>query len=237
MRLHINTLASITRMHYTNATKQNTRVAVAQLNLCIFTRRDTGRDTMTRQPLAMPCTRPPEFDEYCKNEIGSQAEYSPIALSERWLQITFQVSALLLTFMCLMHINTVKYITCQTKGISPTSGDIVYKRIQGGVQADISLRVKSNFEWNRLTLTLHRRKSQKRLRFRVEIDHRSQEWSEDCDACIVRSWKHKQYTSVRAQFCKEYYGQQLHFRARAEHLVTETHTPIVITKGNCDISC
>ena len=129
-------------------------------------------------------------------------------------------------------------VLCQTKRASPAGGssNIVHKRIQGGVQADISLRVASNFKWTCLTLTLHTYKSKKRVRFRVEIGHLSKQWSKDCDASIVRSWKHKQYTNVRVQFCKEYYGQQLQFRARVASLIAaETQTPIVITKGNCDM--
>ena len=159
------------------------------------------------------------------------------ALSQRWLKITFQVLDMaakhIVIYFYLFVLVSKIIVLCQTKRASPAGGssNIAHKRIQGGVQADISLRVKSNFTWNLLTLTLHRCKSKKRLPFRVEIDHLSKQWSKDCDACIVRSWEHKRYTSVRAQFCKEYYGQQLQFSARVASLIAKTRTPIVTTRS------
>ena len=144
----------------------------------------------------------------------------------------------LFVLLVVYHSRAINYwsriiILWQTKSPSLVgrNSNIAHKRIQGGVQADISLRVTSNFTWTCLTLTLHRCKSKKRLPFRVEIVHHSKEWSKDCDACILRSWNHKRYTSVRVQFCKEYYGQQLEFRARFASVIAKTQTPIVITKG------
>lgn len=100
------------------------------------------------------------------------------------------------------------------------------------MQPDIALRVTSNFAWTSLQLTLHGRKYKKQLRFCVEMEHCSKLWSEPAHACIVRSWKHKEYTSVRVQFCREYYGQKIQFKARIAGLSAITETPIVVTHGN-----
>ena len=125
------------------------------------------------------------------------------------------------------------YLT-QTKSAREHTGrnKVVKKRIQGGVQPDIALRVTSNFAWTSLQLTLHGCKSKKQLQFCVEMEHGSKLWSEPAHACIVRSWKHKEYTSVRVQFCREYYGQKIQFKARIGNLSATTETPIVLTHGN-----
>ena len=109
---------------------------------------------------------------------------------------------------------------------------VAYKRIQGGIQADVSLRVTSNFIWKKLFLELrpHGCASEKRLPFRVEVKHGSKVWTERCTGCVVQPWQHKDYTSIRVQFCREYYGVRLRFLAHVGKLSATTATPIIIVK-------
>ena len=113
-----------------------------------------------------------------------------------------------------------------------TGTSVVYKRIQGGIQPDVSLRISSNFPWKSLWLELrpYEGDSKIRLPFRVEEKYGSKIWTKLCKSCLVQPWKHKQYTSVRVQFCKQYYGVRLQFMARAEHYIAATDVPIVILK-------
>ena len=116
----------------------------------------------------------------------------------------------------------------QTKNIK---GPVAYKKIQGGVQPDMSLRITSNFSWKRLSLTLrpYRCTSKKQLPFRVEEKHGSKEWTEQCQDCHVQPWKHKCYTSVRVQFCREYFGTQLEFLVRGQNNVNAaTKLPFIV---------
>lgn len=103
----------------------------------------------------------------------------------------------------------------QTKSIG---GGVSYKRIQGGIQPDISLRFTSNIDWKALSLELrpYGRASKTRFRFRVEEEYGSKVWTKPCKSCVVQPWLHKQYTSVRVQFCKEYYEERLQFTARVQ---------------------
>jgi len=67
----------------------------------------------------------------------------------------------------------------------------------------------------------------------VEEEYGSKIWTKMCKRCLVKPWEHKQYTSVRVQFCKEYYGVRLQFVARAENYTAATEVPIVIIQqGN-----
>ena len=195
---------------------------------------------MARQ-FAMPCTRPPNIgDKDCENGRGQQSgqQVCTVRSNERQtgtpkqLQITFQVCINAFHF-AEDPLHQHQYASDQTKNASEHIGsnNVVHKRIQGGVQADIALRLTSNFAWTYLKLTLHGGDSKKKLRFCVEMEHGSKRWSKPVDACMVRSWQHKLYTSVRAQFCKEYYGQKLQFKARIADLSATTETPIVLTQG------
>ena len=113
-----------------------------------------------------------------------------------------------------------------------TGAAVAYKRIQGGIQPDISLRVTSNFAWKSLWLELRKFgcESKTRLPFRVEEQYGCKTWTKLCKRCLVKPWKHKQYTSVRVQFCREYYGARLQFVARADNCIAATEVPIVILK-------
>ena len=118
---------------------------------------------------------------------------------------------------------------------------VAHKRIQGGVQADISLRVTSNFPWQRSCLTLHPYGcSETLLPFRVENKHRSKKWSDNASKFSIQQWTHKRYTSVRVQFCKRYYDQRLQFTFQVEGERAVSATPIIVVKnapkkhaGNC----
>ena len=108
---------------------------------------------------------------------------------------------------------------------------VAYKRIQGGVQPDISLHVTSNFKWSMLSLKLCPYGTPNiQLPFRVEKRYRSKAWSTNCNSCMVESWVHKPYTIMRVQFCKEYIGVRLQFVARVGDLFAATETPIILLK-------
>ena len=62
----------------------------------------------------------------------------------------------------------------------------------------------------------------------MEEEYGSKTWTKICKRCLVKPWQHKQYTSVRVQFCKEYYGVRLQFIARAQNYTAATKVPIVI---------
>ena len=117
----------------------------------------------------------------------------------------------------------------QTKN---TGATVAYKRIQGGIQPDVSLRVSSSFRWKSLLLELrpYGGKSKVRLPFRVEEEYGSKIWNKLCKRSLVKPWQHKQYTCVRVQFCKRYYGVRLQFIARAESCIATTEIPIVLGK-------
>ena len=109
---------------------------------------------------------------------------------------------------------------------------MAYKRIQGGIQPDVSLRVTSNFVWKSLLLELrpYKGESKTRLPFRVEGEYGSKRWTKLCKRCLVKPWQHKEYTSVRVQFGKGYYGVRLQFIARAQNYTAATEVPIVLVK-------
>ena len=113
-----------------------------------------------------------------------------------------------------------------------TGANVAYKRIQGGIQPDVSLRVSSNFRWKSLWLELrpYGCESKTRLPFRVEEKYGCKKWTKLCKRCLAKPWQHKQYTSVRVQFCKSYYGMRLQFIARTENYIAATKVPIVIVK-------
>ena len=115
----------------------------------------------------------------------------------------------------------------QTKS---TGATVAYKRIQGGIQPDVSLRISGNFQWKSLSLELRICGSNTRLPFRVEEEYGSKIWTKLCKRCSVQPWKHRRFTSVRVQFCKQYYGMRLQFMARAENNIAATEVPIVILK-------
>ena len=117
----------------------------------------------------------------------------------------------------------------QTKN---TGATVAYKRIQGGIQPDVSVRISSNFAWKSLWLELrpYGCESKISLPFRVEEEYGCKKWTEPSERCLVEPWQHKKYTTVRVQFCKQYYGVRLQFIARAEHYIAATQVPIVLLK-------
>lgn len=122
-------------------------------------------------------------------------------------------------------------IAFQTKRIGAA---VAYKRIQGGVQPDVSVRITSNFIWEMLSLELRPygcTENIKRLPFHVEEEYGSKVWTRRCESCLVQPWQHKQYTTVRIQFCKGYYGMRLQFIARVGKHTACTKIPIVVVKA------
>ena len=114
---------------------------------------------------------------------------------------------------------------------------VVFKKIQGGIQPDISLRLTGNFPWSLVSIVLrpYGGTSNKQFPFRAEMKYGSKQWSKRCKNCLVRAWQHKRYTNVRIQFCRDYYGVPLQFIAQAETLCAATTTPIVTFKpGKCN---
>ena len=110
-------------------------------------------------------------------------------------------------------------------------GTVAYKRIQGGIQSDITLRVTSNFSWYISFLSLHQfdaENNEQQLPFRVETLHGTRSWMLCPKGCFVRSWHHKRYTSVRVQFFKHYCGRRLKFSMKIGNLTASTTTPIVV---------
>lgn len=109
---------------------------------------------------------------------------------------------------------------------------VVFKKIQGGIQPDISLRLTGNFPWSLVSIVLrpYGGTSNKQFPFRAEMKYGSKQWSKRCKNCLVRAWQHKRYTNVRIQFCRDYYGVPLQFIAQAETLCAATTTPIVTFK-------
>ena len=123
------------------------------------------------------------------------------------------------------------YLDIQTKRIGAA---VAYKRIQGGVQPDVSVRITSNFIWEMLSLELRPygcTENIKRLPFHVEEEYGSKVWTRRCESCLVQPWQHKQYTTVRIQFCKGYYGMRLQFIARVGKHTACTKIPIVVVKA------
>lgn len=109
---------------------------------------------------------------------------------------------------------------------------VVFKKIQGGIQPDISLRLTGNFPWSLVSIVLrpYGVTSTKQFPFRAEMKYGSKQWSKRCKNCLVRAWQHKRYTNVRIQFCRDYYGIPLQFIAQVEGLCAVTTTPIVTFK-------
>ena len=123
------------------------------------------------------------------------------------------------------------FFRMQTKRIGAA---VAYKRIQGGVQPDVSVRITSNFIWDMLSLELRPygcANSMTRLPFHVEEEYGSKVWTRRCKSCLVQPWQHKQYTTVRVQFCKGYYGMRLQFIARVGKYTAFTKIPIVVVKA------
>ena len=110
---------------------------------------------------------------------------------------------------------------------------VAYKRIQGGIQSDITLRITSNFSWYIAFLSLHQfdpnnTNKEQPLPFRVEKLHGTRSWMVCRKGCFVRSWHHKRYTSVRIQFFKHYCGRRLQFTMQIGDMHAATTTPIVV---------
>jgi hypothetical protein len=67
--------------------------------------------------------------------------------------------------------------------------------------------------------------------FHVDEECGSKVWTRRCESCLVQPWQHKQYTTVRIQFCKGYYGMRLQFIARVGKHTACTKIPIVVVKA------
>lgn len=117
---------------------------------------------------------------------------------------------------------------------------IAYKRIQGGKQPDICLRVTSNFAWQSVSLELrehaptskkHASASKKRFHFRIEKEYGSKVWSKRCKKHLVHNSQSKNHTNIRVQFCREYYGLNLQFFVRTSKHTAMTKLPIFLLKS------
>ena len=108
---------------------------------------------------------------------------------------------------------------------------IAYKKIQGGIQSDVTLRMASNFAWDSALLLLHYFGDKHRLLpFRAEKIHGAKVWVEHRSGCFVKSCDDKHFTSVRVQFCKEYYDKPIQFSIKVDESTASTALPIVILR-------
>ena len=105
------------------------------------------------------------------------------------------------------------------------------------MQPDLTLRIRSNFSWKAVSLELREQHCsyEKRFAFRFETEHGSKKWSQRCKQCFVKASKSKTYTSVRIQFCREYYGVRLQFAARVGRESAVTAVPIVLLRAGIPI--
>ena len=116
---------------------------------------------------------------------------------------------------------------------------MVYKKIQGGQKHDITLRLSTKCPWENARLTLHRwGHPHQLLPFNLE-----NVWIEDGDN--KRTWVHsrsgfavysdsgsRSYTSVRAQFCKEYFDEKIQFSMHVNGKCSSTNVAIVVVKNS-----
>ena len=111
---------------------------------------------------------------------------------------------------------------------------IAYKRIQGGIQPDITLRMATNLPWDTALLSLQfygqRQVLGQSLPFRVEKMHGAKVWAEHWNGCLVKSCEDKLFTRVRVQFCKSYFEKPIQFCVKVEDTSATTALPIVIIK-------
>ena len=110
---------------------------------------------------------------------------------------------------------------------------IVYKKIQGGKQSDITLTLRGKVLSQDIVLELREQNSgsKKCFPFRVETKHGSKIWSSARKQVVVKSSKGNWWCKrIRAQFCREYYGVPLQFVVRVGNLIAKTIIPIVVLK-------
>ena len=108
----------------------------------------------------------------------------------------------------------------------------VIKRIQGGTKHDITLKLSNGHAWDVATLTLHPYgKPTELLPFRVETRLGSKDWVEYPTGCEIHAETRAHvYTSVRAQFCKWYYDQQIQFTMDVDGQTGCTSVPIIVKR-------
>ena len=115
-----------------------------------------------------------------------------------------------------------------------TSGNknLVYKKIQGGKKHDITLRLSNKHPWEVAVLTLHKwGRPEEALPFRVETELGSQEWIYYDNGCEIHAEDGPcSYTSVRAQFCKTYFGEPLQWSMQVQDRHGYTNVAIVVVK-------
>ena len=109
---------------------------------------------------------------------------------------------------------------------------VVVKRIQGGTKHDITLKLCNTCAWDVATLTLHPYGNQTKLfPFRVETRLGAKRWIEYPAGCEIHaSTKPRSFLSVRAQFCKLYYDQQIQFTLDINGKRAHTSMPIVLKR-------
>ena len=115
--------------------------------------------------------------------------------------------------------------------------EIAYKTVHGGNRSDICLHITSNFPWKSGSLFLHPHGQAftEQLPFHVEQQYNSKKWSKASNSCAVHAWAHKSYTSVRVQFCRDYYGAKLQFTIKTGDISGATVTPIIIKQHHARV--